>query len=343
MREASYQDLPNRVSFDSGDSAPASAPDQEEGSELDGLDPQDRALLDGYLDHLILLNHSEQTIRAYGSDLCSFAQWCSERNIPLASPTHQQIRRYLGSLDMQGLSRKTSNRHLSALKGFYQWLMIAEGRDANPAAVLQGAKQPKTLPKTIAHQDMDKLLAVYTSEEQLKEDPVIALRNQALLELLYACGLRVSEVEGLTLSRMVLDQGFVSVVGKGNKERRVPLYQKAISVLERYLAEARPQLAVHAKQPCDACFLSTRGNPLKTSAIRSVFKRALELAGLDPSLSPHAMRHSFASDLLVGGADLRSVQELLGHASLSTTQIYTHLSPDHLKDVQQRAHPRARS
>lgn len=305
------------------------------------LDPRELALIDEYLDHLAMMQHSSQTVKAYGGDLRSFLEWCQVRNISFADPTHQQIRRYLGSLDLEGLSRKTANRHLSSLKGFYQWLMIAKGASSNPAAVLQGAKQPKVLPKTISVQEMEKLLGVYASPEQMKRDPVVALRNQAVLELLYACGLRVSEVEGLTLARLSLSQGFVSVVGKGDKERRVPIYPKAVFAIERYLTESRPDLASRAKRTSDACFLSTRGNPLNTSAIRSIFKEALALAGLDPALSPHAMRHSFASDLLTGGADLRSVQELLGHSSLSTTQIYTHLSPDHLKKVQLQAHPRA--
>lgn len=303
--------------------------------------PASFALIDEYLEYLEMLHRSAQTAKAYGSDLRSFEAWCAARSIPFTSPTHQQIRRYLGSLDMQGLSRKTSNRHLSSLKGFYQWLMIAHGASSNPAAVLQGAKQAKTLPKTIAQSDMDKLLSVFADPDNAPCDAGAALRNQAVLELLYACGLRVSEVEQLTLARLYLDQGYVSVIGKGDKERRVPLYPKAVEVLSDYLNKSRPLLATLAKHPSDACFLSNRGNPLNTSAIRKIFKQALELAGLDPSLSPHAMRHSFASDLLVGGADLRSVQELLGHSSLSTTQIYTHLSPDHLKQVQQQAHPRA--
>lgn len=298
-------------------------------------------LIDEYLDYLHMLNHSDQTMKAYGSDLRSFSEWCVARSISFDKPTHQQIRRYLGSLDMKGASRKTSNRHLSSLKGFYQWLMIDHGYTSNPAAVLQGAKQPKKLPKTIAHQEMERLLSVYSGDDQVKRDPVVALRNQALLELLYACGMRISEVANLTLGQLSLQQGLISVIGKGNKERLVPIYPKAVEVLKCYLREARPELERHAKEPTEVCFLSTRGNPLSTTAIRLVFKEALQIAGLDPSLSPHAMRHSFASDLLVGGADLRSVQELLGHSSLSTTQIYTHVSPDHLKQVQLQAHPRA--
>lgn len=319
----------------------AARPGEGSADERDPIDARTYALIDGYLDYLKMLHRSEQTIRAYGSDLIAFAEWCVARSIAFDAPTHQQIRRYLGTLDMKGSSRKTANRHLSSLKGFYQWLMIDQGAPSNPAAVLQGAKQPKTLPKTIAAHDMEKLLSVYSNPEQVRRDAVIAWRNQAVLELLYACGLRVSEAAGLTLARLSLDQGFVSVVGKGDKERLVPLHAQAIGALKKYLEKSRPELASRAKRPSDACFLSTRGNPLSASAIRTIFKEALSLAGLDPSLSPHAMRHSFASDLLVGGADLRSVQELLGHSSLSTTQIYTHLSPDHLREVQRRAHPRS--
>ncbi|MFR7659382.1 MAG: site-specific integrase, partial [Eggerthellaceae bacterium] len=220
-----------------------------------------RALIDEYLDYLRTLNHSAHTMKAYGNDLMSFAHWCSETNTPFDAPSHKQIRRYLGTLDREGRSRRTANRHLSSLKGFYQWLMIAHGYPSNPAAVLQGAKQAQTLPKTISHEDMQRLLSVYASEEELERDRAVALRNQAVLELLYACGLRVSEVEGLTLDRLHLDQGYVSVVGKGNKERRVPIYHKAVSALRRYLEESRSELAAHSKCATNVCFLSTRGNP----------------------------------------------------------------------------------
>ena len=172
-----------------------------------------RVLIDEYLDYLRTLNHSAHTMKAYGNDLRSLAHWCSETNTPFDAPSHKQIRRYLGTLDREGRSRRTANRHLSSLKGFYQWLMIAHGYPSNPAAVLQGAKQAQTLPKTISHEDMQRLLSVYASEEELERDRAVALRNQAVLELLYACGLRVSEVEGLTLDRLHLDQGYVSVVG----------------------------------------------------------------------------------------------------------------------------------
>ena len=164
------------------------------------------------------------------------------------------------------------------------------------------------------------------------------MRDDALLELLYAAGLRVSEVSSLELARLDLNQGFVRVMGKGSKERLVPLHQKACQVLENYVLHARPVLKRDSES--SYVFLSVHGRPLSTNTIRTVFKKKLHEAGLDESLSPHAMRHSFATDLLSGGADLRSVQEMLGHSSLSTTQIYTHLTSEHLKEVHHQSHPR---
>lgn len=170
----------------------------------------------------------------------------------------------------------------------------------------------------------------------------LEIRNQALLELLYAAGLRVSEASSLSLEGLDTKRGFVRVMGKGSKERLVPLHEKACEILEEYLRIARPILAKKSKHSNSSSFvfLSARGNQLSTNTIRAVFKEKLHESGLDESLSPHAMRHSFATDLLSGGADLRSVQEMLGHASLSTTQIYTHLTSDHLKQVHQASHPR---
>lgn len=164
------------------------------------------------------------------------------------------------------------------------------------------------------------------------------LRNEAVLELLYATGLRVSEASSLSVSGLDLNQGLVRVMGKGSKERLVPVHRRACEVIRRYLEEGRPILLGHAD--VSNVFLSSKGNALSANTIRQIFKKGLHEAGLDESLSPHALRHSFATDLLSGGAGLRSVQEMLGHASLSTTQIYTHLTSEHLKDVHRKAHPR---
>lgn len=317
----------------------------------EGVDPS-RSLVEGFCTSLAVEhNRSSHTIRNYRTDIEAYMRWCAREKLDVLSVRHQQVRRYLAYLDQAGYSRKTVNRHLSSIKGFYRWLVVEGHCQSSPADILSGPKQAKTLPRVIAPQDMDKLLSRSASQEadshkvaQKKtrskkaiQHEAIALRNEALFELLYAAGLRVSEVAGLLIARVDLEEGTLRVMGKGSKERLVPLHAVACEVLSRYLEQARPLLLV-GESPY--VFLSARGNPLSTNTIRSVFKEALRAAQLDESLTPHAMRHSFATDLLSGGADLRSVQEMLGHASLSTTQIYTHLTSDRLKQVHHQTHPR---
>lgn len=318
----------------------------------EGIDPSLRSLVEGFCTSLAVEhNRSSHTIRNYRTDIEAYMRWCAREKLDVLSVRHQQVRRYLAYLDQAGYSRKTVNRHLSSIKGFYRWLVVEGHCQSSPADILSGPKQAKTLPRVIAPQDMDKLLSRAASQEVASHEvaqkkprskkaiqqEAIALRNEALFELLYAAGLRVSEVAGLLVTRVDLEAGTLRVMGKGSKERLVPLHAVACEVLSRYLEQARPLLLV-GESPY--VFLSARGNPLSTNTIRSVFKEALRAAQLDESLTPHAMRHSFATDLLSGGADLRSVQEMLGHASLSTTQIYTHLTSDRLKQVHHQTHPR---
>lgn len=298
-------------------------------------------------------NRSEHTVRNYRTDLEAFLRWCNWEQVDFLHARHQQIRRYLAYLDQAGYARRTVNRHLSSIKGFYRWLVVEGYCASSPADVLQGPKQSKTLPRVIAPRDMEHLLdeaedgasALDGPKEgsaaetpQRRKRQALALRNEALLELLYACGLRVSEASGLLVSWIDLDEQVIRVLGKGSKERLIPLHDRADQLLRDYLAQARPILLGTKASPY--AFISSQGNKLSTNTIRAVFKKALRAAGLDESLTPHAMRHSFATDLLNGGADLRSVQEMLGHASLSTTQIYTHLTSDRLKEVHHQTHPR---
>lgn len=318
----------------------------------EGIDSSLRSLVEGFCTSLAVEhNRSVHTIRNYRTDIEAYMRWCAREKLDVLSVRHQQIRRYLAYLDQAGYSRKTVNRHLSSIKGFYRWSVVEGHCQSSPADILSGPKQAKTLPRVLAPQDMDRLLSCTASQEAVSHEAAqkkprskkavlheaIALRNEALFELLYAAGLRVSEVAGLLVTRVDLEEGMLRVMGKGSKERLVPLHAVACEVLARYLEQARPLLLV-GESPY--VFLSVRGNPLSTNTIRSVFKEALRAAQLDESLTPHAMRHSFATDLLSGGADLRSVQEMLGHASLSTTQIYTHLTADRLKQVHHQTHPR---
>lgn len=286
-------------------------------------------------------NASPHTLRAYRIDLMDYLRWAYRASIDPIAVTHRQLRRYLGELDQAQYSRTTINRRLSALRGFFRWLNVIGEVDTDSACILQGPKQPKSLPHVIRAADMAKLLSVHGKRDRWgneREQSLTDMRDQAILEFLYACGARVSEASGLEVKNVDFASGQVKVFGKGSKERIIPLHDMAISSLRSYLVVARPRML--DGKSSEYAFVSTRGNRMSTDAIRKMFKATLREAGLDETLSPHDMRHTFATDLLDGGADLRSVQEMLGHASLSTTQIYTHLSPARLKQVHAQAHPR---
>ena len=305
-------------------------------------DPRVAAMVEGFCDAMrVEQNASAHTVRAYRIDLMDYVRWAHRERIEPLEVTHRQLRRYLSELDRAQYSRTTINRRLSALRSFFRWLNVTGATDVDPASVLQGPKQLKSLPHVIRAADMVKLLSVYGKRDALgkpREQTFVDMRNQALLEFLYACGARVSEASGLLTANVDFTTGQVKVFGKGSKERIIPLHDMAVSSMRAYAVAARPLIL--RERSCDYFFVSTRGNRMGTDAIRKMFKEALRKAGLDETLSPHDMRHTFATDLLDGGADLRSVQEMLGHASLSTTQIYTHLSPGRLKQVHSQAHPR---
>lgn len=283
-------------------------------------------------------NASPHTVRAYRSDISAYLAWCERESVDELCASHREVRRFLAYLDQAGYTRRTVNRRLSAVKSFYRWLVVEGKVDSSPAEVLQGPKQGKPLPRAVQRNEMGRLLSITLEGKRPDEATPQELRDQAILELLYAAGLRVSEVAGLQLSGLDLRERMVRVMGKGSKERIVPLHETACRALGNYLCLGRSELL--GTRRSDAVFISSRGNDLSANAVRIVFKRALRKAGLDESLSPHAMRHSFATDLLAGGADLRSVQEMLGHSSLSTTQVYTHMTPERLQRAHRRAHPR---
>lgn len=313
------------------------------GLDADAVDPQAAAYLDEYCEAMrIERNASVHTIRNYRVDLEDYLRWCARSKIDALHPTHRQLRRYLGELDRAQYARTTVNRRLSALRGFFRWLTIAGYADANPADVLQCLKKDKTLPRRISAKDMAKILSVYgpyDDKGKLRERTPVEMRNQALLEFLYACGARISEASGLRIVSVDFKQAQVRVFGKGSKERIIPIHEVALESMKTYADFGRPYL-LKGKPASEFFFVSTRGNQMGTDAMRKMFKDTLERAGVEGSYTPHDMRHTFASDLLEGGADLRSVQEMLGHSSLSTTQVYTHLSLGRLKDVHHQAHPR---
>lgn len=287
-------------------------------------------------------NDSEHTIRNYRCDLLDYLRWAKRRDIDPFEITHKQARRYLGELDAAQYSRATVNRRLSALKSFYRWLNATGVTSQDPVSALQGPKRSARLPRAIPQLGMDALLKVHAERAKSAEEGSVELarelRDQAVLELMYASGLRISEVSGLLSADVDLASRQVKVLGKGSKERIVPIHELAARALSDYAERGRPVLT--RGNAVAFFFVSNRGNRYGADSIRKMFKATLVEAGLDESLSPHAMRHSFATDVLAGGADLRSVQEMLGHSSLSTTQIYTHISPERLKDVHHQAHPR---
>lgn len=276
-------------------------------------------------------NLSAHTVRAYATDLADFARWLERHGLKPTEVDHRRLRGYLGELDRAGYARTTINRRLSAVRTLFGW-MVEEGvLGSDPTSVVSSPKRPRALPRLIPADDLTQLLAAPdTSTPE-------GIRDAAVFELLYATGMRVGELSALDLGSLDLARAQVRVMGKGSKERIVPLHPFSVKVLLAYLSTARPELARAREQ---ALFVSVRGARLSPDAVRTVMKRTLRAAGLDGSYSPHDIRHTFATHLLEGGADLRSVQELLGHATLSTTQVYTHLSIGRLKDIHRDTHPR---
>jgi integrase/recombinase XerD len=292
------------------------------------------ALVDRYIAHLdIERGLSRHTVRAYSADLARYLEWADRSGVDPIRLSHRQIRRYLAELDQAGYARRTVARRLAAVRSFFGYL-VAEGlAPSDPSGVLSSPKVTRRLPRVVPDEALASLLDV-------PADPTPSnLRDAAILELLYATGMRVSELTGLGLGSLDLAQGQLTAFGKGSKERLLPLHRVATNRLRTYLLDGRPKLA-RPDSP-DAVFLSTRGNALSPEAVRRIITNRLKQAGSAASVSPHALRHTFATHLVEQGADLRTVQELLGHIALSTTQIYTHVSMKRLQDVHRDAHPRA--
>jgi len=293
--------------------------------------------VDDYLAYLSgVRNMSANTVRAYRTDLEAYMAWLEREGVAGRAVSHRRLRRYLADLTRAGYTPRTVNRHLSALRGLYRWLVGEDRITTDAAAAIASPKLAHTLPHTLSDSDVRRLVEV------CDVDTVEGMRDRALVEILYASGARISEVARLDVGDIDFAQAQVRLFGKGSKERVVPLYRTALEALTRYLAASRPTLVGRRKsRPFTAAlFVSTRGNRMSADALRTRFERLVHLAGIDADATPHAMRHTYATELLSGGADLRSVQELLGHESLSTTQIYTHLSVERLKEATRQAHPR---
>jgi integrase/recombinase XerC len=277
---------------------------------------------------------SPHTRAAYARDLRQFVEWAARsRAVDIGDVERKLLRRYLAWLVERGYARRSIARKASALRSMLAWARLRGAIDKDPAADLSTPKLPASLPRVLKERE-----AAALCELPPGDDPV-GLRDRAVLELLYGSGLRVSELCGLDVDDVDLDAGMVTVTGKGRKQRRVPLTAPARRALERYVAGARPALATRSSPPA-ALLFNGRGGRLGARSVRALVARYSSGEG-SPPIAPHALRHSYATHLLDGGADLRSVQELLGHESLGTTQIYTHVSNERLKAVYERSHPRA--
>jgi tyrosine recombinase XerC len=275
---------------------------------------------------------SPNTVRAYCQDVEDFIEFCRARGITPEKVDGWVARAYLAHLLQKGLARSTVARKIAALRSFYRY-MSRQGRlKSNPFSLVEVPRQRRRLPRFLYYPEVEALLA------QPRAD-TLGLRDRALLEVLYATGARISEALGLNIGDLHLEEGYAVVRGKGGKERLVLLGRKASRALKAYLDHARGKLL--AREATEAVFLNRNGGRLSPRGARYLLARYLRSAGLDKRCSPHSLRHSFATHLLENGADLRVVQELLGHARLSTTQVYTHVSGARLREVYNRTHPRA--
>jgi integrase/recombinase XerD len=275
---------------------------------------------------------SENTLQGYRYDLLQLAAHQEKRNSDLKAASREDLLHFLASRVQEGRSPRSLSRYLSGFRQFYRWL-LREGRiDQDPSALIESPRLGRGLPKALSEQQVDALL------EAPDVGTPLGLRDRAMLELMYATGLRVSELVGLEIPNLNLNQGVVRVMGKGNKERLVPLGEESISWLLRYLDHGRPELMRGAD--CPKIFVTARKAGMTRQAFwYSIRKHAL-VAAIDQQVSPHMLRHSFATHLLNHGADLRVVQLLLGHSDLSTTQIYTHIAREGLKKLHSKHHPR---
>lgn len=277
---------------------------------------------------------SDNTLQAYQRDLQHFYSWC-QGQIPIRdflnlAPSHLQ--QYLVDLNEAGQKDRSVARHLSTLKRFYQFLYLNEWITTNPTELLKSGKLAQKIPSVISEAQIEALLNAPNLLEPL------GLRDKAILELMYATGLRVSEVVALTFEQLSLTVGLVQIVGKGNKERIVPLGELAIEAIQHYLRDARPLLV--GNKLCPTLFVSRIGRTMTRQTLWHRIKILANTADIQQNLSPHGLRHAFATHLINHGADLRTVQLMLGHSDLSTTQIYTHVAKARLQKVHQQHHPR---
>lgn len=288
-------------------------------------------IIDEFLDYIDGKGYSEHTKESYAEDLYSFAHFCGNKS--LKTIDYPFMREYLSYLYEQKYKNRTISRHISALKSFFKYAMQEGLITKNPMTLISNPKLEKKLPNYMNYQDLETILAIPNQQEPL------GLRNALILELLYSTGVRVSELVGIKLQDIDFSNERIIVLGKGNKERFVLFGDRCKELLNSYLKMSRPKLI---KQATDYLLINKNGTPLTDRGVRLIIDNIVKESALKLKVTPHTLRHTFATHLLNEGADLRMVQELLGHASIATTGIYTHVSNEHLRKVYLDSHPRAR-
>lgn len=294
--------------------------------------------LDSYLRHLTVERGlSKNTLSAYRSDLEKYLEFLDQNGLSEVSISKVQLDDFLVKLNEQGMKAASSARILASVRGYHKYLLLENIRDDDPSGKVRSPKLPKRLPKSLTQEQVMQLLSAAGPEPEDEVADPLRLRNRAILELMYSTGARVSEIANLDVDE-VAEGGWLRLKGKGSKERLVPVGSYAANALDAYLVRVRPVLVSKGGTP--ALFVNQRGTRLSRQSIWEIIQAAGKVCNL--SVSPHSLRHSFATHLIEGGADVRVVQELLGHASVATTQIYTMVTVDTLREIYASAHPRAR-
>ncbi len=298
------------------------------------MSDSDRQILDAFIDNIwIEKGLSQNTLDSYRSDLEQFSSWLEKNKLSYINTSKKEILSYLSFLFQKGLGSKTVARKLSSLKSFFRYLVFKSIIPNDPSSEVETPKLLKSIPKSISEKEVEALLAAPDEKTD------IGLRDKTMIETLYSCGLRISELTNLELLNLNLRQGVIRVIGKGQKERLVPMGDQLIGLLELYISSSRKNLL--NKRHSDFLFLSTRGQRMTRQSFWHRIKHYCLASGFEPDkISPHVLRHAFATHLLNNGADLRVVQLLLGHSDLNTTQIYTEVARQRLKRLHTEHHPR---
>ena len=303
---------------------------------MESLDNHFKRVLESFLNYMLVeRNFSGNTRDSYNNDLSRYLLFMQRHSRPIEAITTAHINEFITELYSIGLEASSMARNISAIRSFHKFLVIERTLDNNPAESLRQPKQAKYLPNVLT---IDETMRLLDAPMTLVPPGKYLLRDKAMLELLYATGVRVSELITIQQQSLYLDAGFIRIFGKGSKERLVPVGSSAIEWVKRYQSELRVTLVKHNSD--DYLFLNARGIKLSRMALFTMIQKYAAMAGIEKHISPHTFRHTFATHLLEGGADLRAVQEMLGHSSIVTTQIYTHIDRSFIKEVHKTFHPR---